>query len=134
MMTRFLLAFLLWTASLMPGAAQQADIEAVIADQMEDFRADDFAGAFEHASPKIRGVFGTPENFGMMVRNGYPMVHRSREVRFLYLSETPTGLRQIVEVEDLAGRSFLMAYDMIPTEGGWKIDGVQILPRPDIAA
>ncbi|MGR3320378.1 MAG: DUF4864 domain-containing protein [Pseudooceanicola sp.] len=117
-----------------PVSAQSGGIEAVITDQMEDFRADDFAGAFDHASPKIRGMFGTSENFGMMVRRGYPMVHRPESFRFLDLRPAPPGMQQIVEVEDVNGRRFLLRYDMIETGDGWKIDGVLLLPPPDIAA
>jgi hypothetical protein len=133
-MARFAFALAVWMASLLPAAAQQAEIEAVISDQFADFRVDDFAGAFDHASPMIRGMFGTPQNFGAMVRNGYPMVHRPQEYRFLDLGPGPRGPRQIVEVEDMSGRRFLLAYDMIETETGWKINGVQILPAPDVAA
>lgn len=132
-MRRFLVALAIWLAAAWPAAAQQSEIEAVISQQFEDFRADDFAAAFEHASPTIRGIFGTADNFGAMVRNGYPMVHRPRTFRFLDLGEGRQGLRQIVEVEDMAGRSYLLAYEMIETENGWKINGVQILPAPDVA-
>jgi hypothetical protein len=133
-MRRFLTALAIWLAAAMPAAAQQTEIETVIADQFERFRADDFAAAFEHASPTIRGLFGTPENFGAMVRNGYPMVHRPKSFRFLDFGEGRRGLRQIVEVEDIAGRRHLLAYEMIETENGWKINGVQLLPPPDVAA
>ena len=37
------------------------------------FKAVDFAQAFTYA-PNIKGMFGTADRFGMMVRNGYPMV------------------------------------------------------------
>jgi len=127
-------AIMFWAATVLPAAAQQAEIAGAISDQFEDFRADDMVGAFEHASPTIRGLFGTPETFGMMVRNGYPMVYRPKSFRFLDLDEMPGGLRQIVEVEDMEGRSFLLAYDMIETETGWKINGVRIIPAPDVAA
>lgn len=132
-MARLTLVLAVWIASLLPAAAQDPGIEAVIRDQFEDFRADDFAGAFEHASPMIRGLFATPERFGAMVRNGYPMVHRPQSFRFLDLAPGTRGPRQTVEVEDMAGRRFLLAYDMIETEEGWKIDGVRILPAPDVA-
>ena len=70
-----------------PATAQNADIEATISNQFEAFQADDFAQAFTYASPMIREIFRTPENFGTMVRNGYPMVWRPSDVRYLDLRE-----------------------------------------------
>ena len=66
----------------MTGAAwaQGTEIEGVIGNQIEAFKADNFVEAFEFASPNIRGMFRTPENFGRMVTQGYPMVWRPAEV------------------------------------------------------
>ncbi|OWU85557.1 hypothetical protein ATO6_01030 [Oceanicola sp. 22II-s10i] len=133
-MTRILALMTALMLFATPAGAQSREIEGVIADQFEKFRADDFAGAFDHASPMIQGIFGSAENFGMMVRNGYPMVHRPKVFRFLDLKDAAPEMQQIVEVEDMDGRSFLLRYDMIETENGWKINGVQILPPPDVAA
>jgi len=132
-MQRILTAALIWIALALPAAAQSREIEGVISGQIERFKADDFAGAFMFASPMIQGLFGTPDNFGMMVQRGYPMVHRPRDLRFLDLQEAPGGYSQIVEVEDMQGRRFLLRYDMIETGNGWKINGVSILPAPDVA-
>jgi hypothetical protein len=67
--------------SLFPMAAfadepRNPAIETTIQNQLNAFIADDFATAFTFASPNIKGIFGTPENFGAMVTQGYPMVHR----------------------------------------------------------
>ena len=53
-----------------PASAQDTAIEGVIQSQLDAFRQDDFATAFTFASPTIRGMFGTADRFGMMVRNG----------------------------------------------------------------
>ncbi len=133
-MTRSALALALSIALALPLAAQENEIESVIADQFADFSNDDFAAAFEHASPTIRGLFGTAENFELMVRRGYPMVQRPGKYRFLDLSETAGGRRQMVEVFDAQGRRHLLRYDMVETESGWKINGVAIIPATDFAA
>ena len=49
-MRRFLTALAIWLAAAIPAAAQQTEIETVIADQFERFRADDFAAAKACAS------------------------------------------------------------------------------------
>jgi hypothetical protein len=57
-----------------PAFAQEVEIAETINGQMEAFRGQDVVGAFAYASPLIQGIFGTPENFGKMVEQGYPMV------------------------------------------------------------
>ena len=70
-----------------PAIAQEDPIQSTIQSQIEALRSDDFAMAFTYASPTIQGLFGTPENFGMMVQNGYPMVYRPAEVKMLGLRD-----------------------------------------------
>ena len=107
--------------------AQDEDIRGTISAQIEAFRADDFARAFTFASPNIRTLFGTPENFGGMVRSGYPMVWRPTEVEYLDLRERGGQLWQKVMITDAAGQVHILDYQMIETKNGWKINGVQLL-------
>ncbi|WP_298850436.1 DUF4864 domain-containing protein [uncultured Ruegeria sp.] len=133
-MLRLLLAVSL-SAGLASGAfAQNAEIEANIAAQIQAFKADDFAKAFTFASPNIQQLFQNPDNFGAMVRNGYPMVWRPADVRFLELREIAGALWQKVMITDGNGRFHILDYQMIPLEGGWKINGVQLLVNADPAA
>lgn len=107
--------------------AQGSDIEAVISAQIEAFKQDDFAGAFEYASPAIRDIFRNPENFGNMVRQGYPMVWRPGEVAYGDLREIAGRLWQRVQIADAKGVVHLLDYQMIEHENGWKINAVQLL-------
>jgi hypothetical protein len=115
-------------------ASDSTAIEAVISDQLADFNARDVPGAWEHASPTIQGMFGTPETFGTMVENGYPMVWDNSDARFFDLREEAGALRQKVMIEDPQGRAWILDYEMIELPEGWKINGVQVLPAPDLAA
>ena len=101
---------------------------------MDAFKADDFARAFTFASPTIQGMFGTPENFGVMVRRGYPMVWRPGEVRFGELRDVNGALWQKVIIRDQAGATHVLDYRMVQQNGRWLISGVQILPQPEVAA
>lgn len=112
----------------------RAAIEAVIRDQLSDFNARDVPGAWEHASPMIQGLFGSPESFGSMVENGYPMVWDNSEARFMDLRDEGGALRQRVMIEDAEGRPWVLDYEMIELPEGWRINGVQVLPAPDLAA
>ncbi|NOC47535.1 MULTISPECIES: DUF4864 domain-containing protein [unclassified Ruegeria] len=133
-MRRFLLAVSL-SVGLGSGAfAQNAEIEANISAQIQAFKADDFATAFTFASPSIQRLFQNPDNFGQMVRNGYPMVWRPADIRFLELREIAGALWQKVMITDANGRVHILDYQMIPLEGGWKINGVQLLGNADPAA
>jgi Domain of unknown function (DUF4864) len=103
-------------------------IEGTIQSQIDAFLADDFATAFSFASPNIKGIFGTAENFGAMVTQGYPMVHRPRSVEMLELREVAGNLWQRVLVTDQAGTSHMLDYMMVETPDGWQINAVQLLP------
>lgn len=117
-----------------PVAAQEEPIQKTIQSQIDAFRADDFARAFTFASPNIKGIFGTPENFGAMVKNGYPMVYRPSEVEMLELREIAGNLWQRVRVIDQSGAAYFLDYMMVETAEGWQINAVQVLPAPDVGA
>ncbi len=116
----------------LPATAQDTPIEQTIQSQINAFMADDFATAFSFASPTIKGMFGTAENFGAMVKNGYPMVYRPAEVEMGELREVAGNLWQRVRVVDQAGKAWYLDYMMIETAEGWQINAVQLLPAPDI--
>jgi hypothetical protein len=119
-----------------PAAADEAatGIERTIRNQIEAFRADDFATAFSFASPAIRGIFGTAENFGAMVQRGYPMVYRPADLRLLERRQVNGTAVQRVMVTDETGRTHLLDYQMIETPEGWQINGVQLLPSIGVGA
>lgn len=131
---RLILALVLAIGLPLGAMAQSRDIEATIGAQIDAFLADDFETAFTFASPNIRALFGTPETFGRMVREGYPMVWRPRDVRYLALREIDGVLWQRVMIRDGDGVVHLLDYQMLETESGWKINGVQYLAPPDVNA
>jgi hypothetical protein len=136
-MRRLPLSLVLACLPALSAPAQEARnpaIESTIQQQLDAFRADDVGAAFSFASPNIKGIFGTPENFGMMVRNGYPMVWRPAGVQYLELREVAGNLWQRVMVTDQAGQTHMLDYQMIKTGDGWQINGVQLLPPVGVGA
>ena len=116
-------------------AAQDATaIEDVIGSQLEAFTDRDIDQAWTYASPNIKRLFGDPGNFGMMVQRGYPMVWDNTEVRFLELREIAGNLWQKIMIRDADGGLHMLDYQMIQTGQGWQINGVQLLPAPDVGA
>jgi hypothetical protein len=117
-----------------PAAAQdEGAIQGVIENQLDAFQRDDWAEAFTYASPNIRGVFRTPENFGRMVRGGYAMVWRPSAVEYGPLEQGPDGPVQIVYFTDASGVQWVAAYEMEMVDGAWRIDGVRIRKAPGAA-
>lgn len=117
-----------------PVMAEEAPIRQTIQNQLDAFLQDDFATAFTYASPSIKSLFGTPENFGLMVRQGYPMVHRPADVKMLDLHQEGERLWQRVMITDQNGQSHVLDYQMIETADGWQINGVRLLPSPEVGA
>lgn len=130
-----LFAGLLTAAFLgLPAWAQEEPIQNTIQNQLNALKADDFATAFSFASPTIKGIFGSADNFGRMVRQGYPMAHRPGTVKMLELREVAGNLWQRVMITDEQGRTHMLDYQMIETGDGWQINGVQLLPSVGVGA
>lgn len=125
-MKAWIFSLILGLALVGPARADETAIRGVISAQIEAFKADDFATAFTFASPTIQGIFGTSERFGLMVREGYPMVWRPGSVTFLDLETINGELWQTVLVSDGNGQDYLLGYHMIPGESGWKINAVRV--------
>jgi hypothetical protein len=135
-----LLSLLAALAMTTAAAAQVADlspsdrdtIRDVIRGQVDAFRRDDGAAAFGFASPEIQEMFGTPEVFMDMVRQGYRPVYRPRTFDFdavVTLDGKPT---QRVRVIGPDGRPVIAYYPMrrLP-DGTWRIDGCYLKAPED---
>ncbi len=118
-----------------PARAQDsAAIQSTITSQLQAFNDRDIDKAWSYASPTIQSMFRTPENFGTMVRNGYPMVWTNADPKFLDLREVDGSLWQKLLIRDTGGALWVLDYKMIQTEAGWQIDAVSIIPAPDVGA
>lgn len=129
-MRTWIYAAVMVLSAAMGAQAQDAEIRGTITQQFEAFKADDFATAFTFASPSLQGFFQTPENFGRMVTQGYPMVWRPADVAYLELREEGGTYWQKVQITDAKGRVHYLEYRMMQTPEGWRISGVQILDAP----
>ena len=132
---RYFILSLIFVLGLSGGAkADEAALRAVISSQIEAFLAEDVDRAYSFASPFIQRKFGTPETFGTMVREGYPMVWRPSDVTFLDAEVIAGKLWQSVMVRGPAGKAWIVDYEMVKLEDGWKINGVQVRAAPEVAA
>ena len=133
-MGRILLAIVLVFSLSSPSLSQDRAIEDTISSQIEAFQVDDFERAFNYASPFIQGVFGTHQRFGMMVKNGYPMVWRPAELEFLNQFEDRGFTYQNIRIRDQNGIFHALEYQMISTPDGWRINGVRFIEDPALSA
>jgi hypothetical protein len=140
---RTLIALLIFLGLATPGFTQEPDIaqkpdrqaiQSLITDQIAALQVDDFSAAFSLASPMIKGIFGNPENFGAMVKQGYPMVYRPKSVRMLGVRQDKGLIWQRVMITDSSGNTHLLDYQMIKAAEGWQINGVQLLPQSGVGA
>ncbi|MEM9145284.1 MAG: DUF4864 domain-containing protein [Pseudomonadota bacterium] len=115
--------------------AQDSQIEMVIEDQLAAFQRNDLAAAFAHAAPGIQQKFGSAENFGHMVRHGYPMIWRPQRHEYRGLAERPAGLFvKTVLFEDARGAQFEADYMMRERDGAWRIEGVTLRRLPGVSS
>ncbi len=124
----------LWFVGAPAFSQDAAAIEDVIGSQLQAFNDRDVAEAWQYASPNIKRLFGNPGNFGMMVQQGYPMVWDNADVRFLELRDVAGNLWQKIMIRDAQGGLHVLDYQMVETSDGWQINGVQLLPAPDVGA
>ncbi|WJY22999.1 DUF4864 domain-containing protein [Fontisubflavum oceani] len=137
-MRRIYLAILMICAGAVAAAqevlAPNPAIERTIQNQFEAFLADDVDDAWTYASPNIQRLFQTPERFGQMVEEGYPMVWRPGQIDYLDLQTLGGLIVQRVQIIDGQGVAHVLGYQMIETEAGWQINGVRILRAPQVGA
>lgn len=122
------------SGAVLADSAMRPDVTGVIQGQISALQADDFAQAFTFASPMIKRMFGNPDRFGQMVRQGYPMVWRPDAVTYAETREEGALVYQKVIIRDGSGTLHFLEYEMIPTDSGWQINGVQMLKAPEVGA
>ncbi len=136
-MARLIAAFFLSAVMVLgaPVSAQPVSADdsraarAIVSGQLEAFASDDAKRAFSYAAPAIRDMFGTPERFLAMVREGYPAVYRASGVTFLIPLRVQGQLFQGVHLTDAAGVLWLATYRLErQPDGVWRIAGCELQP------
>ena len=116
-------------------AIEDADrdaIRGVIRHQIEAFGRDDGPAAYGDASPAIREMFGTPEGFMAMVRQGYPQVYRPKHYDFGPVREAGDGFEQSLRIDDRDGIGWDAIYSLErQPDGSWAISGCRLVKAPD---
>ncbi len=108
--------------------ADAQQVRDVIQAQLDAFAADDARRAFSYAAPGIRRMFGTPERFLEMVREGYPVVYRAASIGFLKPEANGRTVIQAVEMADGEGKLWVAVYQLERHRGAWRIAGCELVP------
>ena len=109
-------------------AADAKSVREVIQAQLAALAVDDAKRAFSYAAPRLREMFGTPENFIEMVRNAYPVVYRPSGVAFLKPQWIEGELVQGVHMSDESGVLWLALYRLErQKDRRWRITGCQLV-------
>jgi hypothetical protein len=117
----------------LPLADQQA-IQQVISGQIDAFRNDDDGRAFDYASPGIQFMFGSPQRFMAMVREGYQPVYHPRSMAFGDLLVVDGAFVQELAVIGPDGQPRLARYVMQhEPDGTWRVDGCVLVVRPPVS-
>ena len=116
--------------------ADKSAFQSIITGQIDAFRADDGARAYEFAAPMIRRIFSSPDMFMAMVRKGYPQVYRPQSYRFGEAGFSASGRpTQRVTIVGHDGISYEAIYTMEQQPGGsWQINGCAIVRAPELGA
>ena len=100
------------------------EVRDTISSQIDAFKQNDINKAYTFAAPNIQAQFPSPEVFGLMVRNGYPVIWRPKSFKFTKFKDLGDRIIQRVLFQSYQGS--LETYDYILEKYAdlWKIAGV----------
>ncbi len=100
------------------------EVRNTISSQIEAFKENNIEKAYRFAAPNIQAQFPTPQVFGMMVRNGYPVIWRPKSFKFTKFQDL--GNKSIQRVLFQSYNGSIETYDYILEKYAdlWKISGV----------
>lgn len=106
----------------------ESDSQNVVTNQLEAFIAGDYARAYSYASPDIKRIFPTLDQFMSMVQTGYVPVLRPGNYAFGRVQRLDDGrLVWEVLIRGQNGNDYTAAYYMEKQpDGSWKVDAVQM--------
>tara|TARA_B100001057_G_C22099396_1_gene662621 strand:- start:61 stop:492 length:432 start_codon:yes stop_codon:yes gene_type:complete len=106
------------------GGAVMEAVRYTISSQIDAFKDKDVKKAYTFAAPNIQAQFPNPDIFGLMVRNGYPIIWKPKNYKFTTFKDLGNKCIQRVLFQSYKGS--LVSYDYILEKDGnlWKIAGV----------
>ena len=111
--------------------AVMEEVHHTISSQIDAFKKNDVEKAYTFAAPNIQAQFPNPETFGLMVRNGYPIIWKPKSFKFVKFKNLGDKCIQRVLFQSYNGS--LETYDYILEKNNnlWKIAGVMTIKSAD---
>ena len=99
-------------------------VKKVISSQLMAFKEKNVEKAYSFAAPNIKRQFFNAKNFGLMVKNGYPVIWSPKNYQFVKFSSN--GTRSIQRVLFRSSTDALVTYDYLleKFKNDWRIAGV----------
>jgi Domain of unknown function (DUF4864) len=132
----FALLFILPVRAEDLSPADKTNVQAVIAGQLEAFKAGDGPKAYSFAAPYVTKVFPTVDVFMRMVKGGYGPIFSNSKYGFGTVTTDTLGRpTQHVTITAADGKRYEAVYAMQQQpDGSWKIAGVQMVEIPGLDA
>ena len=120
----FFFGFLNAVASERAYKNEEEIVKKVISSQLKAFKEENVEKAYSFAAPNIKKQFFNAKNFGLMVKNGYPVIWKPKNYQFVKFSSN--GTRSIQRVLFRSSTDALLTYDYLLEKfsNEWRIAGV----------
>ena len=106
------------------GKSVMKEVRDTISLQIAAFKQNDIKKAYTFASANIRAQFPSPEVFGLMVRNGYPVIWKPKSFKFTRFKDLGNRCIQRVLFQSYNGSLETYDYILEKNDNLWKIAGV----------
>ena len=120
----WIIAFFISLVSTLVFADEREIAQNIISSQIEAFKENNIEKAYTFAAPNIQAQFSTPEVFGSMVKNGYPIIWRPKSFKFTKFQDLGNKSIQRVLFQSYDGRLETYDYILEKYDDLWKIAGV----------
>ena len=120
----WIIALFISLLSTLVFADESEMVRNTISSQIEAFKENNIEKAYRFAAPNIQAQFPNPEVFGLMVRNGYPVIWRPKSFKFTKFQDLGTKCVQRVLFQSYKGSLETYDYVLEKYDDLWKIAGV----------
>ena len=100
------------------------EVRNTISSQIDAFKENNIKKAYKFAAPNIQAQFPNPDVFGLMVRNGYPVIWRPKSFKFSKFRDLGNKSIQRVLFQSYNGSIETYDYILEKYDDLWRIAGV----------
>ncbi len=113
------------------GRTVMEEVRSTISSQIDAFKENNVNKAYTFAAPNIQAQFPNPDIFGLMVRNGYPIIWKPKSFKFTEFKALGTTCIQRVLFQSDSGSIASYDYILEKNDNVWKIAGVLTVNSAD---